>query len=39
MKERKDRVDDAVCAIKAASEEGNCCRWRCYLSWNLSLVI
>jgi chaperonin GroEL len=22
MKERKDRVDDAVCAVKAASEEG-----------------
>ena len=31
MKEKKDRVDDALCATRAATEEGVCCRWWYYL--------
>jgi chaperonin GroEL len=32
MKEKKDRVDDALHATRAAVEEGYCCRWRCCTS-------
>lgn len=31
MKEKKDRVDDALCATRAATEEACCCRWWYYL--------
>ena len=36
MKEKKDRVDDALHATRAAVEEGNCSRWRsCFNTSNV----